>query len=108
VVREGRRRGGFENSSRRLTELRRDLRGLLPLLAPLLSGHSQVAIGSRLVCGSRVARGAKREFISRAYNLILRTVLRGKFSDAQCGFKAVRADVFRTGTRTRPVPVRSA
>jgi putative flippase GtrA len=73
-------------------DLSTDLRGLLPLLAPLLSGHSQVAIGSRLASGSRVTRGAKREFISRGYNLILRTALRARFSDAQCGFKAVRAD----------------
>ncbi len=74
-------------------DLSTDLRALLPLLAPLLSGHSQVAIGSRLAPGSKVTRGTKREVISRAYNLILRTVLRAKFSDAQCGFKAVRADV---------------
>jgi glycosyltransferase involved in cell wall biosynthesis len=74
-------------------DLSTDLRGLLPLLAPLLSGHSQVAIGSRLAPGSRVVRGAKREFISRAYNLILRSVLGARFSDAQCGFKAVRGDV---------------
>jgi putative flippase GtrA len=73
-------------------DLSTDLRCLLPLLAPVLSGHSHVAIGSRLASGSRVARGAQREFISRAYNLILRTVLRARFSDAQCGFKAVRAD----------------
>jgi putative flippase GtrA len=73
-------------------DLSTDLRGLLPLLAPVLSGHSQVAIGSRLASGSRVARGARREFISRTYNLLLRTVLRAKFTDAQCGFKAVRAD----------------
>jgi putative flippase GtrA len=73
-------------------DLSTDLRGLMPLLAPLISGHSQVAIGSRLAAGSRVRRGARRELISRAYNLILRTVLRARFSDAQCGFKAVRAD----------------
>jgi hypothetical protein len=42
-----------------------------------------------------VARGARREFISRAYNLILRTVLRARFTDAQCGFKAVRTDALR-------------
>ncbi len=76
-------------------DLSTDLRGLLPLLAPLLSGHSEVAIGSRLAPGSRVARGAKREVISRGYNLILRTVLRARFSDAQCGFKAVRTDALR-------------
>jgi putative flippase GtrA len=42
-----------------------------------------------------VTRGPKRELISRAYNLILRLTLRNGFSDAQCGFKAVRTDVAR-------------
>jgi glycosyltransferase involved in cell wall biosynthesis len=74
-------------------DLSTDLRALLPLVAPLLSGHSHVAIGSRLASGSRVTRSPKREFISRSYNRLLRTGLRAKFSDAQCGFKAVRADV---------------
>ena len=74
-------------------DLSTDLRGLLPLVAPLLSGHSDVAIGSRLAHGARVVRGPKRELISRGYNTILRTALRARFSDAQCGFKAVRADV---------------
>jgi putative flippase GtrA len=70
-----------------------DLGALLPLVAPLISGHSDLAIGSRLARGSRVVRGAKREFISRSYNLILRGTLAARFSDAQCGFKAIRADV---------------
>ena len=74
-------------------DLSTDLHALLPLLAPLLSGHSEVAIGSRLARGSRVTRGPKRELISRAYNRILHLALRARFSDAQCGFKAVRADV---------------
>lgn len=74
-------------------DLSTDLRGLLPLVAPLISGHSDLAIGTRLARGSRVVRGPKREFISRTYNLILRTVLGASFSDAQCGFKAVRRDV---------------
>ncbi|MDA0183968.1 bifunctional glycosyltransferase family 2/GtrA family protein [Solirubrobacter phytolaccae] len=77
-------------------DLSTDLRGLMPLVAPLLSGHSDLAIGSRLAHGSRVVRGPKREFISRSYNRILRTILRAKFSDAQCGFKAVRRDVLDT------------
>jgi glycosyltransferase involved in cell wall biosynthesis len=77
-------------------DLSTDLRGLLPLVAPLLSGHSDVAIGSRLARGARVVRGPKRELISRSYNLILRSVLRARFSDAQCGFKAVRGEVARS------------
>ncbi len=73
-------------------DLSTDLRALLPLVAPLLSGHSDVAIGTRLASGARVVRGPKRELISRSYNVILRTALRARFSDAQCGFKAVRRE----------------
>ena len=76
-------------------DLSTDLAALLPLVAPLISGHSDVAIGTRLHRGSRVVRGTKREFISRCYNLILRGTLAARFSDAQCGFKAIRADVAR-------------
>jgi putative flippase GtrA len=74
-------------------DLSTDLRALLPLVAPLLSGHSDLAIGTRLARGARVVRGPKREVISRTYNRLLRTVLRARFSDAQCGFKAVRTDL---------------
>lgn len=73
-------------------DLSTDLNALLPLVAPLISGHSDLAIGTRLAGGSRVVRGPKREFISRAYNLVLRTGLAARFSDAQCGFKAIRKD----------------
>jgi putative flippase GtrA len=73
-------------------DLSTDLRGLLPLVAPLLSGHSDVAIGTRLAHGARVVRGTRRELISRSYNRILRAALRIRFSDAQCGFKAVRRE----------------
>jgi glycosyltransferase involved in cell wall biosynthesis len=76
-------------------DLSTDLDALLPLVAPLLSGHSDVAIGSRLTPWSRIQRGPKRELISRAYNLILRTALRLHVRDAQCGFKAVRAEAAR-------------
>lgn len=76
-------------------DLSTDLNALLPLVAPLVSGHSDLAIGSRLARSSRVVRGPRREVISRCYNLILRGALRAKFSDAQCGFKAIRTDVAR-------------
>ncbi|QXQ16016.1 bifunctional glycosyltransferase family 2/GtrA family protein [Skermania piniformis] len=76
-------------------DLSTDLNALLPLVAPLLSGHSDIAVGSRLSRGSRVVRGPKREIISRCYNLLLRTSLRTRFADAQCGFKAIRTDVAR-------------
>ena len=77
-------------------DLSTDLRALLPLVSSLVCGHSEVVIGSRLAPGARIVRGPKREIISRGYNLLLRHVLRARFSDAQCGFKAIRADAART------------
>src|ERR1700678_595032 len=76
-------------------DLSTDLNALLPLVAPLLSGHSDLAIGTRLARGSRVIRGPKREFISRSYNVLLRTLMGAEFSDAQCGFKAIRREQAR-------------
>ncbi|MGW2144526.1 glycosyltransferase [Nonomuraea bangladeshensis] len=76
-------------------DLSTDLDAFLPLVAPLLSGHSDLAIGTRLARDSRVERGPKREFISRSYNLLLRSLMGARFSDAQCGFKAVRTEVAR-------------
>lgn len=73
-------------------DLSTDLSALFPLVAPLISGHSDLAIGTRLAPGARVVRGPKREFISRCYNLLLRGTLSVRFSDAQCGFKAIRKD----------------
>ena len=73
-------------------DLSTDLAALLPLVAPLVSGHSEVAIGTRLARTARVVRGPKRELISRCYNLLLRGTLAARFSDAQCGFKAIRSD----------------
>jgi glycosyltransferase involved in cell wall biosynthesis len=76
-------------------DLSTGLTALLPMIAPLISGHASVATGSRLMRGSNVERGPKRECISRAYNALLRLVLGARFRDAQCGFKAIRADAAR-------------
>ncbi|MFV0524976.1 MAG: glycosyltransferase [Acidimicrobiales bacterium] len=76
-------------------DLSTDLNALLPLVAPLVSGHSDLAIGTRLDPASRVVRGAKRELISRSYNVLLRRTLAVHFSDAQCGFKAITAAAAR-------------
>jgi putative flippase GtrA len=76
-------------------DLSSGLEGLLPLVAPLLSGHSDLTIGTRLARGARVTRGPQREFTSRCYNLLLQAMLDAGFSDAQCGFKAMRADKAR-------------
>ena len=76
-------------------DLSTDLSALPPLVAPLVSGHAHLAIGTRLARTARVVRGPRRELISRCYNVLLRGTLGVRFSDAQCGFKAIRADAAR-------------
>ena len=77
-------------------DLSTDLDALAPLVDAIVSGEGDIAIGSRLAAGSQVTRGAKRELVSRSYNSIIQAVTRAGFSDAQCGFKALRADVARS------------
>jgi glycosyltransferase involved in cell wall biosynthesis len=76
-------------------DLSTDLSALLPLVAPIISGHSDVSIGSRLAPGARVVRSARRELLSRGYNALLRLALGIRVKDSQCGFKAMRADIAR-------------
>ncbi|HEX3779592.1 MAG TPA: bifunctional glycosyltransferase family 2/GtrA family protein [Pseudonocardiaceae bacterium] len=76
-------------------DLSTGLDALLPLIAPLSNGHSDIAIGSRLAPGARTVRGPKREMISRCYNALIRLTHGARFSDAQCGFKAVRTSIIR-------------
>ena len=70
-------------------DLSTNLSSFMPLIAPLATGHSEVAIGSRLSKGAVVTRQWKREVISRTYNLMIKLAFRNRFSDAQCGFKAL-------------------
>jgi glycosyltransferase involved in cell wall biosynthesis len=77
-------------------DLSTDLAALAPLIEPLRAGQADIAIGSRLAPGALVTRGLKREYISRCYNLLLRVALGTRIRDAQCGFKAVRAQVARS------------
>ncbi len=77
-------------------DLSTSLSALLPLVAPLLSGHRDVAIGSRLARRRGGGAWAQARTISRAYNLILKLTLHGRFSDAECGFKALRRDAAQT------------
>ncbi len=74
-------------------DLSTNLWAFLPLVAPLATGNSDVAIGSRLLKGAMVTRRWKREVISRCYNLLIKLLFRNRFSDAQCGFKAIRRSV---------------
>jgi glycosyltransferase involved in cell wall biosynthesis len=76
-------------------DLSTNLQSFLPLVAPIITGHSDLAIGSRLAKGARVTRQWKREIISRIYNLIIKLIFWNNFTDAQCGFKAGRTSVIK-------------
>lgn len=77
-------------------DLSTDLSCFIPLIEPLANGRYGVAIGSRLAPGARVKRGLKREVISRIYNLMIRILFpRKRFTDAQCGFKAITQSAAR-------------
>lgn len=64
-----------------------------PKLIQAIEGGYDIAIGSRLLRGSSVKRSFKRELTSRSYNFIITAMFRTKFSDAQCGFKALSSGV---------------
>jgi glycosyltransferase involved in cell wall biosynthesis len=76
-------------------DLSTKLESFLPLVAPIFSRHSEVSIGTRLARHAHVDRQLKREVLSRGYNLLIHAAFRVGFSDAQCGFKAIRTDVGR-------------
>jgi glycosyltransferase involved in cell wall biosynthesis len=70
-------------------DLSTDLESFPPLIDGLAQQGYHVAIGSRLTKGASVERQLKREIISRCYNLLIKVMFRNRFTDAQCGFKAL-------------------
>ena len=75
-------------------DLSTDLRHLPALIQALMAGYS-IAIGSRLLTESNVSkRPLKREILSRCYNMLIKLLFQTKFSDAQCGFKAIKKEVW--------------
>ena len=76
-------------------DLSTDLSAFQPLVQALEDGYD-LAIGSRLAKESTVRlRSLKREIISRSYNLLIEAMFFTRFSDAQCGFKAMTSAAAR-------------
>jgi len=69
-------------------DLSTDLAAFPKLIQAIDNGYD-IAIGSRLLPDSSLKRSLKRELTSRSYNLLIKAMFRTKFSDAQCGFKAL-------------------
>lgn len=74
-------------------DLSTELAALPRLVDALVNEEYDIAIGSRLAKGSKTKRCFKREITSRIYNIFVKCVLFTKFTDAQCGFKAVTREV---------------
>lgn len=73
-------------------DLSTDLAAFPPLIEALHAGGHDMAVGSRRLKPSLTTRGLKREIISRCYMLLVKALFQTKFSDAQCGFKAITKD----------------
>lgn len=59
------------------------------LIGAIADKGYDVAIGSRLAGNARVERSLKRRVLTRGYNSMIKGMFFTRFSDAQCGFKAV-------------------
>ncbi|MCS7276093.1 MAG: glycosyltransferase family 2 protein [Dehalococcoidia bacterium] len=76
-------------------DLSTDIAAFPALVRAVAEEGFHLATGTRLARGAQVRRSLKRETLSRGYMLLLKLSLGVRFSDAQCGFKAARADAFR-------------
>jgi glycosyltransferase involved in cell wall biosynthesis len=70
-------------------DLSTELEAFPALIEAISSGNYEIAAGSRLLHPEWTRRGWKREYISRCYNRLIKWSLGTRFSDAQCGFKAI-------------------
>jgi glycosyltransferase involved in cell wall biosynthesis len=70
-------------------DLSTDLAMIPPLLRAIVDDGYDVAYGSRLSRQSDIERSLKREINSRGYITLIKLLFWTKFSDAQCGFKAI-------------------
>ena len=70
-------------------DLSTDLEAFPTLIGAIAEGGYDVAIGSRLARGSRVKRSLGRRVLTGGYNLMIKAMFSTRFSDAQCGFKAL-------------------
>lgn len=74
-------------------DLSTNLESFPPMIHALAHEGYDIGTGSRLMKGANTVRSVKREFISRSYNLMVKAMFFTRFSDAQCGFKAVTRQV---------------
>ena len=70
-------------------DLSTDLNAFPTLIQAVTEHGYDLAVGSRLLNPGWTERCWKREIASRCYNALVKRMLGARFSDAQCGFKAI-------------------
>lgn len=70
------------------------LDNIAPTLKALIEEGYSLAIGSRLLAESKIERSFIRELSSQTYNFLSRLILGHHISDMQCGFKAIKKELF--------------
>ncbi len=75
------------------TDLSTGLDAFPALIKAVAEDGYDIAIGSRLMEGAKVTRSLKRRILTFGYNNIIKGMFFTRFSDAQCGFKAVTREV---------------
>ena len=71
------------------------LKNIPEIINPILLNNYHLVFGSRLLPNSKIDRSFIREASSQIYNFLSRTILNHKFSDMQCGFKAINVEKFK-------------
>lgn len=70
------------------------LEALSRLIEPIMRDEADLVFGSRMLPLSTINRSWLRELSSRAYIQYSRLMLNHRFTDLQCGFKAIKASVW--------------
>lgn len=68
---------------------------IIDLIDPIIKGEVDFVIGSRRLSSSQCQRSFFRDIFSQIYTILLNKILNYKYSDFQCGFKAIKNDKFR-------------
>ena len=74
-------------------DLSTNLEHFIEIVDSIIHHNYDLGVGSRLRKGSVVERSLKRQILSVGYNLLLKMFFMHKFTDAQCGFKAIKRQV---------------
>jgi len=71
------------------------LEDISQLINPIINDGYDLVFGSRMLAKSTIERSFLRELSSQTYAMLSRVILKHRFSDLQCGFKAIKTSLFK-------------